>query len=179
MCSLTPRRCDSCSCPLFHSPDANEDATRRRQRRLMVKREQAERSRQRLEQKVKLNELQQQLAAKKDRYGCADRGVFYFHPLHCAHQCLGGTFPSFVDVHHCLTPCLQGETRRVLPSPLVQIPAMKRSKKAHRASVLYVQRVSNNSALCFVEPLPAFFSCKERMNDRVRLLAEKNKSHRL
>eukprot|EP00903_Cladosiphon_okamuranus_P007871 g7608.t1 len=47
--------------------DANEDATRKRQRRLMVKREQAERSRQRLEQKVKLNELQQQLAAKKDR----------------------------------------------------------------------------------------------------------------
>lgn len=33
----------------------------------MVKKEQAERSRQRLEQKVKLNELQQQLAAKKDR----------------------------------------------------------------------------------------------------------------
>lgn len=34
----------------------------------MMKREQAERSRQRLEQKVKQNELQQQLAAKKDRY---------------------------------------------------------------------------------------------------------------
>lgn len=33
----------------------------------MVQREQAEISRQRLEQKVKLNELQQQLTAKKDR----------------------------------------------------------------------------------------------------------------
>lgn len=32
-----------------------------------MKKEQAERSRQRLEQKVKQNELQQQLAAKKDR----------------------------------------------------------------------------------------------------------------
>ena len=40
---------------------------KKRERRLMVKKEQAERSRQRLEQKVKLNELQQQLAAKKDR----------------------------------------------------------------------------------------------------------------
>lgn len=52
---------------LLVSSDANEDAMKKRQRRLMVKREQAERSRQRLEQKVKLNELQQQLAAKKDR----------------------------------------------------------------------------------------------------------------
>lgn len=33
----------------------------------MLKKEQAERSRQRLEQKIKQNELQQQLAAKKDR----------------------------------------------------------------------------------------------------------------
>lgn len=33
----------------------------------MVQKEQAERSRQRLEQKVKENELRQQLAAKKDR----------------------------------------------------------------------------------------------------------------
>ena len=49
--------------------DANEDAMRKRQRRLMVQREQAERSRQRLEQKVKENELRQQLAAKKDRQG--------------------------------------------------------------------------------------------------------------
>ena len=48
-------------------PDTNEDATRKRQRRLMVQKEQAERSRQRLEQKVKENELRQQLAAKKDR----------------------------------------------------------------------------------------------------------------
>ncbi|CAM9380469.1 unnamed protein product [Ectocarpus sp. 12 AP-2014] len=47
--------------------DASEDATKKRQRRLMMKREQAERSRQRLEQKVKRNELQQQLVAKKDR----------------------------------------------------------------------------------------------------------------
>ncbi|CAM9407626.1 unnamed protein product [Scytosiphon promiscuus] len=47
--------------------DANEDATRKRQRRLMMKKEQAERSRQRMEQKIKQNELQQQLAAKKDR----------------------------------------------------------------------------------------------------------------
>lgn len=51
--------------------DASEDATKKRQRRLMMKREQAERSRQRLEQKVKQNELQQQLAAKKDRYNRA------------------------------------------------------------------------------------------------------------
>ncbi|CAN0273591.1 unnamed protein product [Pylaiella littoralis] len=47
--------------------DANEDATRKRQRRLMLKKEQAERSRQRVEQKVKQNELRQQLAAKKAR----------------------------------------------------------------------------------------------------------------
>ncbi|CAM9250900.1 unnamed protein product, partial [Sphacelaria rigidula] len=46
---------------------ANQDATRRRQRRLMVQREQAERSRYRTEQKIKRNELQQQAAAKKQR----------------------------------------------------------------------------------------------------------------
>lgn len=51
----------------FLAPDANEDATRKRQRRLMMQREQAERSKQRLEQKVKHNEWQQQLTAKKDR----------------------------------------------------------------------------------------------------------------
>lgn len=57
----------SSSCPLLLQPDTNEDATRKRQRRLMMKKEQAERSRQRVEQKIKQNELRQQLAAKKDR----------------------------------------------------------------------------------------------------------------
>lgn len=38
----------------------------------MVQKEQAERSRQRLEQKVKENELRQQLAAKKDRQESID-----------------------------------------------------------------------------------------------------------
>lgn len=39
----------------------------RKQRRMMLQREQAERARQRTEQKIKQNELQQQLAAKKER----------------------------------------------------------------------------------------------------------------
>lgn len=47
--------------------DVDEDANRKRQRRLMVQKEQAERSRHRVELKIKQNQLQQELAAKKDR----------------------------------------------------------------------------------------------------------------
>lgn len=49
--------------------DANEDAAWKRQRRLMLQKEQAARSRQRVEQKTKKNEMQQQLQAKKERRG--------------------------------------------------------------------------------------------------------------
>lgn len=58
----------------------------------MLQREQAERSRQRIEQKIKQNELQQQLAAKKDRQGrtCCSRLVCYINccfNLYQEHRC--------------------------------------------------------------------------------------------
>lgn len=65
--TLPPLSIVDCPLSIARCGDTNEDATRKRQRRLMVQKEQAERSRQRLEQKVKENELRQQLAAKKDR----------------------------------------------------------------------------------------------------------------